>query len=86
MLRFWMVSWSNRLSILPDQGRIEVGKLSGAHFADIDYLKSPHGNKITCLVSTIILDVIVVVVILFPTEYKQCITAYMNNNIKNKTT
>ena len=28
----------------------------------------------------------VVVVILFPTEYKQCITAYMNNNIKNKTT
>ena len=30
--------------------------------------------------------VVVVVVILFPTEYKQCITAYMNNNIKNKTT
>ena len=28
----------------------------------------------------------VVVVILFPTEYKQCITVYMNNNIKNKTT
>ena len=30
--------------------------------------------------------VVVVVVILFPTEYKQCITAYMNNNIKYKTT
>ena len=30
--------------------------------------------------------VVVVVVILFPTEYKQCITAYKNNNIKNKTT
>ena len=30
--------------------------------------------------------IIEVVVILFPTEYKQCITAYMNSNIKNKTT
>ena len=29
---------------------------------------------------------VVVVVILIPTEYKQCITANMNNNIKNKTT
>ena len=32
------------------------------------------------------LQLVVVVVILFPTEYKQCITAYMKNNIKNKTT
>ena len=34
----------------------------------------------------VVMTMLVVVVILFPTEYKQCITAYMNNNIKNKTT
>ena len=43
-------------------------------------------SKYCYVISGTTAHIIVVAVILFPTEYKQCIIAYMNNNIKNKTT